>query len=73
MPNHLKFTVSALALVALLIAGCGGGGRIETTAPTGSNNPPSNPTTPPSDPTPPTTPPTQPTPHLDHIAIAPAT
>src|SRR6185312_5335015 len=73
MLNHLKFTVSALALVALLIAGCGGGGRIETTAPTGSNNPPSNPTTPPSDPTPPTTPPTQPTPHLDHIAIAPAT
>jgi len=74
MLNHLKFTVSALALVAaLFIAGCGGGGRIETTAPTGSNNPPSNPTTPPSDPTPPTTPPTQPTPHLDHIAITPAT
>ena len=73
MLNHLRLTIFALSLATLIIAGCGANTRTETTAPTGSTNPPSNPTTPPSDPTPPTTPPTQPTPHLDHIAIAPAT
>src|ERR1700760_4344916 len=65
MLNHLRLTISALALTALLIAGCGTNTRTESTSPTGSTTP--------SDPTPPpSTPPTQTTPHLDHIAIAPA-
>ena len=77
MLNRPRLSIFALCLAVALAAGCGGGTFSTTSTPTGSNTPPATtpptPTPPPTTPpTPPPTPPTPPTPHLDHIAIAPA-
>src|SRR5437868_5780624 len=60
MLSQLRVMIGSL-LLALLVAGCGGGSPTTSPSQGGSTTPPSS--------IPPTT---TPTPHLDHIAISPA-